>query len=243
MLGNGKLAMFIGLVSAALLTVACGGSSERRPRDTFASGDTRPATDTVARDTVATDTRPVPVDTAGGDATPADTAAADTTADTSGGGCDHEGWLPNGSTSGQISAGAEAGTYDTLFVDSYSDDSAVPFDLLGLEMYYDYGADDGPHSHTFTGENYAECAECLLIYAGCDDDFACQRTFLASSGTLQVTENGGNGGQFTGTISDIVLEEVTIDDTTFESTVVPGGQRWCIPSYTFQAFIELYSNE
>ena len=227
-------AALVGLVPAVAWVAACGGSSSHRPAGDVVAGDTRPGpVDTVApADTVASDTRPLPLDTAG---------QGDTSADTSGGGCDHQGWNPTGSTVAQISAGAEAGTWDSLFVDSYSDDVAVPYDLLGLEFYFGFGADDGPHTLTFTGENYADCAECLLVYAGCDDAFACERVFLASSGTLSVTENGGNGGNFAGTIDNVVLTEVTIDDTSYESTVVPGGQRWCIPSFTFQAFVDLYS--
>ncbi|TNF22857.1 MAG: hypothetical protein EP329_28170 [Deltaproteobacteria bacterium] len=229
--------ILVALTGLTLALGACGGSSSRpAPRDTVSSGDTFTASDVTVQDTTATDTRPVPLDTTG-----TDTATADTGGTTTG--CDYNGWTPNGSTSGQITAGAEEGTWESLFIDSYSDDVEIPFDLLGLEMYFEYGADDGPHTHTFTGENYADCGECLLIYAGCDESFECSRTFLAKSGTLQVTENGGSGGNFAGTLSNVVLEEVTINETTWQSTVVSGGQRWCVPSFSFQTFIDLYTPE
>jgi len=229
------------LAALALAAGFAGCSSHRAssPRDTVSSNDT----------VSASDTRPAPTDTvAHSDTTVQDTGPVDTTTptdattptDTSSDSCTYSGWTPAGSTTAQITAGTAAGTYDNLFVDSYSDDAAVPFDDLGLEFYYP-DANAGVHTFTFTGENYADCAECLLVYQGCDESFTCAHIFLASSGTLHVSENGSEGGAFKGSLTNVVLDEVTIDGSTYASTLVPNGQRWCIPSFTYDTTITLYT--
>lgn len=219
------------LALALLLTGAgCGGDDSPRDRqDANTLTDTRVAADTRP----ATDTRPAPLDvTVQDSAGPVDTSSPT--------GCTRTGWTPSGSMLGQLAEGETAGAYDTLFVDSYSDDEAVPYDLLGLELYFDMGADTGPHSFAFSGENYAECHTCLLVYAGCDDDFNCTKTFLASAGRVEVTATGGPGDTFHAGLRDVVLDEVSIDDETFESAPVAGGERWCIPSFTYDTELVVF---
>jgi len=49
---------------------------------------------------------------------------------------------------------------------------------------------------------------------------------------------GNVGERFTGTITGLVLEEVTFDPFTWESTPVPGGEGWCIDTYPFDVDID-----
>jgi hypothetical protein len=45
---------------------------------------------------------------------------------------------------------------------------------------------------------------------------------------MDVTENGGTGGTFTAELADLRLIEVDVDDATYRSTPVVGGDVWCI---------------
>lgn len=114
----------------------------------------------------------------------------------------------------------------TLFVD-VSNNTKAPADILFVELYFDLGANASPHMFTLTGENYQDCGTCVLIGANCDDN-GCDSVFLADTGQANFTSIGAPHGQFTGTITDLELIEVTIDGTTFVSTPVPNGERWCI---------------
>ena len=64
------------------------------------------------------------------------------------------------------------------------------------------------------------------------------KTFLANSGTIEITSIGTSGGQFTGYLADVELIEVTIDPSTFVSTPVPEGENWCISEYNFDISID-----
>ncbi|MCA9517301.1 MAG: hypothetical protein KC635_20315, partial [Myxococcales bacterium] len=118
-------------------------------------------------------------------------------------------------------------------------DESAPYSLVSVELYYDFGAETGAQNITFTGENYADCGYCLLIYADCAaDGSSCDKTYLAQSGTLDITANGGMTGNFAGSLSDVTLTEVTVDDEDFTSTPVAGGKTWCLPSLSFDQTIE-----
>ena len=107
-----------------------------------------------------------------------------------------------------------------------------PYDELSIEIY-----DTPPAVGTYPlGENYETCTYCVLIFAGCGED-ACDAVLFPTSGTLEITAVGGEGERFTGSLTDVQFEEVTIDEDTFRSTAVPGGELRCIDSHAFDMFI------
>lgn len=215
-----------------------------------------PTTDAVATDTRVADTASPAPDTASptldtaSPAPDAATPAPDTnlfppdtlaTVDTVTPSCVRTGWEPEGTS--LAAASLSGGEADALFLDSYSSDDGVPYDILGLELYYYLDADDGPHTFTFAGENYETCHTCLLIYADCPDEGACGKAFLAQSGTLTISTNGGPGGRLVGALADVTLTEVTIDANTYVSTPVDGGETWCVPSFAFDEEIGTFASE
>lgn len=174
-----------------------------------------------------------------------DTAAAGDTAsgaaDTgASGSCDRSGWVPEGlvqatayrNDDGQLGLSV----FESYLQNPTSDTD--PLDALLLELYYDLGVETGPLTFTFAGENYVDCAICALIYLGCDADGSCQSVWLAQSGTLELSANGGESGRLTGTLRDVRFAEVTINED-YESTPVIPGQTWCIDRYDFDTGITL----
>ena len=93
-----------------------------------------------------------------------------------------------------------------------------------------------PHFYE-TDDNYSSAAVNVLVLSDCDGSMVCSKTFLAQSGTLDITSIGGVGSTFAGTLSDVVLIEVTIDPGTFESTPVADGEEWCIADYAFNVTV------
>ncbi len=116
----------------------------------------------------------------------------------------------------------------------YTADASLTFptDSLAIEIY-----DEPPTAGSYTlGENYETCLYCVLIYTDCDES-SCGSTLLATGGTLNITEVGVDGGRFTGTLTNAQFEEVAINEDTFRSTPVPGGELRCVDSYSFDIFI------
>jgi hypothetical protein len=108
-----------------------------------------------------------------------------------------------------------------------------PVDVLSFELISEQGGATAAGTYSLTDDDYASCGNCVVIFQGCDGDLAhCDRTFLAQSGTLVISSFGASGEDFSGTISDIILAEVTIEED-LSSTVVPEGQTWCIDSFSF----------
>lgn len=68
--------------------------------------------------------------------------------------------------------------------------------------------------------NYKSCEQCVLIYEG-------DKTYYQTEGTLTLSELNDDSGTMTaeskGSLSRVKLVEVTIEDTTWESTPVTGG--------------------
>jgi len=48
---------------------------------------------------------------------------------------------------------------------------------------------------------------------------------------------GDSETQLKGSLTDVVLVEVSLDNA-FVSTVVDGGETWCLPSHTFDLTIQ-----
>jgi hypothetical protein len=67
-------------------------------------------------------------------------------------------------------------------------------------------------------DNYEACTHCVVVY---EDDSG--KTYFQRSGTIEMTAiSSPPAGIFTGTLTNVELEEVTIDSN-FVSTPVPGG--------------------
>lgn len=88
----------------------------------------------------------------------------------------------------------------------------------------------GKRTLTTADASYADCKTCILIRTKCDDALGnCAKTFMAQSGTLDLTTFGGKGAALSATV-DAVLAEVTIDKD-LKTTVVPGGETWCLTAH------------
>ena len=71
-------------------------------------------------------------------------------------------------------------------------------------------------------DNYGTCARCFRVFEDSADGGG--RVFFQKAGTLVVDATSDQlNGSMTGTITDLTLIEVTIDDMTFTSTPVPNG--------------------
>lgn len=124
------------------------------------------------------------------------------------------------------------------YLQYYSENAPdYPTDEFYAEWFLDFGASNQPGTHTFTDSNYASCHTCVVIYAGCDDAGSCDKEFLAIAGTMETTAIGGVGERIAATIRDVKLVEVLIDEDTFFSEKVEGGEVWCIDDYAFDVEI------
>lgn len=133
------------------------------------------------------------------------------------------------------------GAYEVLFYMAPSSDS-VPRDNFEIEVWEAPGS-TYPGTYTISPtDNYVNCSTCVLVYTNCDAAGICDKIFFANEGAVNVTAYGTVGGRFTGTVSNVTLQEVTIDEQTFVSTPVPGGDQWCIDSFSFDAPIAPPSN-
>jgi len=83
--------------------------------------------------------------------------------------------------------------------------------------------------------NYATCNACLTIYAVNAAEDALEKTFFQDGGTLNLTEDPFTGLKMVGTATDVSFVEVTIDQDTLQSTLVPGGTCVTLASFNFDA--------
>lgn len=129
---------------------------------------------------------------------------------------------------------AETAEEDANLMFYSAEDSATePISFLDLEVYYVLGATVGPHMFTFTGEGYDACHTCIIVYKDCVSGSGCDKLFMPTGGVLNVTVNAdATPGQYTATLSNLQLAEVTIDGSTLATTFVPGGECWTIASHT-----------
>lgn len=100
-------------------------------------------------------------------------------------------------------------------------DDLLP-DFFQIEVYGDTMQFPGlpePGTYEISGDNaqYAGCGVCVLLLADVDGDGIASHTFLATSGSVTLTETGPG---LVGTYSDLVFEEVEVDGETYVSTPV-----------------------
>jgi hypothetical protein len=109
--------------------------------------------------------------------------------------------------------------------------------LLTFDLYFDLGATDAVHDFVFTGENLADCHTCLQMRRDCNGATCVSgKAFLVQEGSASITAIGAGGSQLQGSFENLVLAEVTIG-MGLQTTLVPGGERWCLDSYSFDQTI------
>ena len=114
--------------------------------------------------------------------------------------------------------------------------TAPNIERLTFDFYFPFGATDGPQDVIFTGENLKDCHTCLVARRECESARCADgRAFLVQEGTASITAMGAAGTSFVGTLSNAVLAEVTISAADLETTLVPGGETWCIDSLMLDA--------
>lgn len=111
---------------------------------------------------------------------------------------------------------------------------SVPVDMLKVELFVSKGADPEPHSYWIRDTNYADCHTCVTLSRGCDELLEnCDKVLLATGGTLEITDNGGVGDAFGGTLTNGQFVEVLIDESTNQSTVLEGGETCTVANQLF----------
>jgi hypothetical protein len=205
------------------------GATDPGAADPGATVDTAAADPGATVDTATTDT--AATDTAATDAATTDTAATDTAmTDTPLLGCAHNEFT---------AVAQDAGDYLGIFRYLAQSTLGAPVDLMTFEFIPGVaGVATGVGQYILTDDNYADCANCLTMSYQCDENLSnCAQAFLVQSGTLDITTWDAAGGTFAGTLSDAIFAEATFDGQ-LNSTVVPGGDAWCIQSYSFSATIQ-----
>lgn len=117
--------------------------------------------------------------------------------------------------------------------------SSRPVTYLSVQIYQDapYHGPDSTGTSILTDDPYETCGLCVLVYEDCGTS-SCTRTYLARSGTLDITSIGTTGDTLAGTLSNAQLAEVTIDSTTRESEWVEDGLEICLGTYMFDETID-----
>jgi hypothetical protein len=114
-------------------------------------------------------------------------------------------------------------------------------DAFQLELYKGFGiftdTEIVPGTYTLSGTelNYATCGVCPRIFSNVDTASGmAQEQYFVTGGSVTITQVNPNL-QFT--VSDLTFVEVTINETTFESTPVVDGCESAIASMTFDAVV------
>ena len=112
----------------------------------------------------------------------------------------------------------------------------VPVDVLQVEIYTsgDYRGATEAGTYPLTGSTYEDCSNCVVVRAGCSDS-GCEKRFLVDEGDLVITQWDIAGGRFQGHLANAKAHEVLIDTDTYVSTLVPGGETWCLDGVAFDA--------
>lgn len=86
----------------------------------------------------------------------------------------------------------------------------------------------GMRAITAADMNYAVCTTCVSIHTKCDAALSkCEKMFIATDGVVEIKSAPEKGKVFQVAV-DVTLAEVTMNPNTFETTLVPGGESWCL---------------
>jgi len=98
------------------------------------------------------------------------------------------------------------------------------------------GLSSAPASGVLTADDtsLATCRICALLQRECNQYGSCNKTFMPQAGAgYDLQSLGLDPGQlFAGSLSSLVMQEVTVG-ANLETTVVPGGETFCIDSFVF----------
>ena len=149
-------------------------------------------------------------------------------------------------TGNGFTAAVETGPTDSANMSfEYVGDStnSEPYDSLTIELYYGSTYADplkGPGTVTIgqktEDKNYKTCTTCVRLRKNCTAASGCTKVYLATEGTLTITAMA-TGGNFTGTLTNVKLQEVTIASD-YTSTPVANGTWWCLDTYSFDVVID-----
>ena len=149
--------------------------------------------------------------------------------DTNSSNCDRSGFA---TASHEATYGSGAFQYQAL------NNTNSPRDVLMVTSFQEgFNGPTTAGTYSLAGSNYADCGLCLLALTGCVDGGQCEKYFYADVGEVVITEFGQNGGVFSGQLNGVVFQEVTIDESTYTSTPVAGGETWCMSDHTFSVTI------
>jgi len=99
-----------------------------------------------------------------------------------------------------------------------------------------YNGPSSPGRYDLAGQDTSDCGLCLILLSGCQRD-SCDTTYFAKSGTVEFIQIQGVGGTFVAEFSDVVLEEVIVDPSTYRSTPVTNGKTWCLDNLRIEDYI------
>jgi hypothetical protein len=146
-------------------------------------------------------------------------------------------------------SGFTAGGGDTAFyvaaqnVTVYKATSTTGYPLNGMmiEIYgqrLPNGVYPGSYAIPYDSSPATSHTVVIVDYNCGETPGSCTKSFLAVGGTVNITSYGTAVGQtFAGTLTNVVLKEAVIaQDGTV--TLVPGGQVWCLPNYSFNKTLE-----
>lgn len=122
------------------------------------------------------------------------------------------GW--NGLVTGDLGDGSTSVLYRFEFYDGIESSLAGTFDLTAGNQ-----------------NNYATCAICVRAFS-LDADGNLVKQYFQSGGSITLTEDPFTNQKIVGSLTDLQLEEVTVDSESFESTPVPGGTCASFGSYS-----------
>jgi hypothetical protein len=120
--------------------------------------------------------------------------------------------------------------------------TSYPLDVAMIENWVSYGGPSTPGTYSITANeaSYLDCGFCVIFSRNCTSDSSCGGDFMPKPGvgSFTLTTLGKTpGSTFSGTLTGVVLQEVTIDPESLETTPVPNGQTWCLPTFTWTGTI------
>ncbi|MBW2701105.1 MAG: hypothetical protein JRF33_09830 [Deltaproteobacteria bacterium] len=130
---------------------------------------------------------------------------------------------------------------DAIIIDQYDSDQST-FGWNRIELWPGVGnnpSTSAPGTYTLGSSadelDYSTCGTCVLLSTSCNrGDLSCTKEYFAISGTLTVTDVNGPGHHVVGTVTDVVLVEVTRNQgKPWVTTEVKGGDVFCINEIAF----------
>ena len=121
------------------------------------------------------------------------------------------------------------------------DSDGSPNNLVDVENWIAFGGPEvaGTYGFGAAETDYSTCGFCLLVYKTCMGEPPCMKAFMPKAqGSYTLTTLGSvAGSHFAGSVSGVVMQEVTIDSSTFATTAVVGGETWCLDPFNWDGLV------